>query len=112
MLPFASGGTIVNKCTIPVVYEVKHYDSKNATVDKVNLLDLDRKSLRAFFTEMGEKPFRAEQVMKRIYQQGVDDFTEMTNLNKNLRAKLQALRNRSPRNQVHQQATDGTIKFV
>lgn len=86
---------------------------KNATVEKVNLLDLDRKSLRAFFTEMGEKPFRAEQVMKWIYQQGVDDFAEMTNLNKNLRAKLQErCEIVAPEIKVHQQATDGTIKFA
>lgn len=86
---------------------------KHATVEKVNLLDLDRKSLRAFFTELGEKPFRAEQVMKWIYQQGVDDFTQMTNLNKNLRAKLQErCEIVAPEITVHQQATDGTIKFA
>lgn len=84
-----------------------------ATVDKVNLLDLDRKSLRAFFVEMGEKPFRAEQVMKWIYQQGVDDFTMMTNLNKGLRAKLLArCEIEAPVINVHQQASDGTIKFA
>ena len=44
---------------------------------KVNLLDLDRKGLRAFFAEIGEKPFRAEQVMKWVYQQGVDDFEQI-----------------------------------
>lgn len=86
---------------------------KNASVEKVNLLDFDRKSLRAFFTEIGEKPFRADQVMKWIYQQGIDDFAEMTNLNKNLRAKLQArCEIVAPEISVFQQATDGTIKFA
>ena len=37
------------------------------------------------FKDMGEKPFRAEQVMKWIYQQGVADFEQMTNLNNFLR---------------------------
>lgn len=86
---------------------------KNATEEKVNLLDFDRKSLRAFFTELGEKPFRAEQVMKWIYQEGIDDFAEMINLNKALRAKLQArCEIAAPEITVHQQATDGTIKFA
>jgi len=86
---------------------------KNETVEKVNLLDLDRKALRAFFTDIGEKPFRAEQVMKWIYQQGVDDFAQMTNLNKNLRAKLEArCEIVAPEIELYQQASDGTIKFA
>ena len=40
---------------------------------KINLLDLDRKGLRALFTDMGEKPFRADQLMKWIYHFGVTD---------------------------------------
>ena len=56
---------------------------------KVNLLGLSRKQMEAFFTEMGEKPFRATQVMKWIYQEGVDDFDAMTNLSKVLREKLE-----------------------
>ena len=55
---------------------------------KTNLLNLNRAALREFFADIGEKPFRADQVMKWIYQQGVSDFNEMSNLNKNLRAKL------------------------
>ena len=39
----------------------------NTPADKVNLLDFDRKGLRDFFAELGEKPYRAEQVMKWIY---------------------------------------------
>ena len=55
---------------------------------KTNLLNLNREGLRNFFKEMGEKPFRADQVMKWIYQHGISDFEEMSNLNKNLRAML------------------------
>lgn len=80
---------------------------------KVNLLDFDRKSLRDFFAEMGEKPFRADQLMKWIYQQGEDDFSKMTNLNKNLRAKLEArCEIAAPEISTFQQASDGTIKFA
>lgn len=57
---------------------------------KVNLLDLNQQALKAFFTEMGEKAFRATQVMKWIYHEGVDDFDQMTNLSKALREKLKA----------------------
>ena len=57
---------------------------------KTNLLDLDRAGLVDFFTGRGEKSFRATQVMKWIYGQGVTDFEAMTNISKGLRADLQA----------------------
>ena len=80
---------------------------------KINLLDLTREGLRAFFNEMGEKPFRAEQVMKWIYQHGVADFEQMTNLNKALRTKLQArCEIKAPEIALQQKASDGTIKFA
>jgi len=56
-----------------------------------NLLDLDRAGLAEFFAEQGEKSFRATQVMKWIYGQGVTDFAAMTNISKALRAGLQQL---------------------
>ena len=60
------------------------------TTEKINLLDFDRKGMRQFFAEeLGEKAFRADQVMKWIYHFGVDDFDNMTNINKKLREKLQ-----------------------
>ena len=55
---------------------------------KLNLLDLDRPGLTEFFTARGEKPFRATQLMKWIYDQGVTDFAAMTNMSKTLRAAL------------------------
>lgn len=53
-----------------------------------NLLDLDRPALTAWFSARGEKPFRAQQLLKWIHQQGVDDFDVMTNLSKPLREAL------------------------
>lgn len=80
---------------------------------KTNLLNLNRAGLRAFFADIGEKPFRADQVMKWIYQQGVSDFEEMTNLNKNLRAKLiEHAEIVAPEIAYYQEASDGTIKFA
>lgn len=85
----------------------------NAVDKKVNLLDLNRAGLREFFNELGEKPFRADQVMKWIYHFCVDDFDQMTNLNKALREKLKQIAEiRAPEVRTQQQSTDGTIKFV
>jgi len=61
-----------------------------AAVRKQNLLDLDRGGLERFFEDtLGEKRFRAHQVMKWIHHRYVTDFDEMTDLGKPLRAKLQ-----------------------
>ena len=58
---------------------------------KVNLLDLDRDGLERFFAdELGEKRFRAHQVMKWMYHRHVCDFAEMSDLGKDLRTKLEA----------------------
>ena len=85
----------------------------NAVDKKVNLLDLNRQGLREFFQELGEKPFRADQVMKWLYHYCVDDFDEMSNLNKVLREKLkQVAEIRAPEVRVQQQSSDGTIKFA
>lgn len=80
---------------------------------KVNLLDFNRQGLRDFFSSIDEKPFRADQLMRWIYQLGESDFDQMTNLNKNLRAKLKALCDiKAPEIAYQQNATDGTIKFA
>ena len=56
--------------------------------DRVNLLDYDREGLRDYFVSIGEKPFRADQVIKWLYQHGVSEFSEMSNLAVSLREKL------------------------
>lgn len=80
---------------------------------KINLLDLDRKAMRALFAEMGEKPFRADQLMKWLYHFGISDFEQMTNINKALRAKLAAkCEIHAPAITTYQKSADGTIKFA
>ncbi len=80
---------------------------------KINLLDLTRAQMRQFFAELGEKPFRADQVMKWIYQFGVDDFDEMTNVNKKLREVLKAkCEIAAPQVAEEQRSADGTIKWA
>ena len=83
------------------------------SIKKVNLLDLNREALRAFFVEIGEKAFRAEQVMKWVYHFGCDDFDKMDNINKKLREKLkQRAEIIAPEVAVEQRSSDGTIKWV
>lgn len=79
----------------------------------INLLDFDRKGLAAFFVERGEKPFRATQLLKWIYQEGVDDFDLMTDLSKSLRSYLKEhCVLATPEIVVEQLATDGTRKWA
>ncbi len=82
-------------------------------VDKVNLLGLSSAKLEAFFAELGEKPFRARQVLQWIHQHGVDDFEQMSNLSKSLREKLAAVAEVRPPELLQQlESTDGTRKWL
>ena len=78
-----------------------------------NLFGLDREELRACFAEMGEKPFRADQVMQWIYRRTVDDFDLMSNISKDLRAKMkERFVIRHPELVTEQISQDGTRKWV
>jgi 23S rRNA (adenine2503-C2)-methyltransferase len=80
---------------------------------KVNLLDLNRADMEAFFAEMGEKAFRAKQVIQWLHQYGVADFEAMTNLSKALRAKLEQVAEiRVPEVVIDQASADGTHKWL
>lgn len=79
----------------------------------INLLNFDRQSMTEFFVELGEKPFRATQMLKWIYQFGVSDFNQMTNLSKATREKLSAIAKISVPDIIEQQESDdGTIKWL
>jgi len=84
------------------------------TSPKTNLFDLDRAGLEQFFEqELGEKKFRAHQVMKWIHHRYVTDFGEMTDLGKALRAKLEARAEvRVPQLIFDKASTDGTHKWL
>lgn len=82
------------------------------SADKTNLLNLDHAALEAFFVGIGEKPFRAKQVRQWIHQHGMDDFDAMTNLSKDLRARLKANADiHAPHIAQDQLAADGTRKW-
>jgi 23S rRNA (adenine2503-C2)-methyltransferase len=85
-----------------------------AASTKQNLLDLDREGLERFFADtLGEKRFRAHQVMKWIHHRHVTDFEHMTDLGKALRAKLHAHAEvRVPQVQFDKPSTDGTHKWL
>src|SRR5690606_27313340 len=85
-----------------------------ATSTKQNLLDLDREGLERFFADvLGEKRFRAHQVMKWIHHRHVVDFDEMTDLGKALRAKLHGQAEvRVPQVQFDKPSADGTHKWL
>jgi len=85
----------------------------NPNSSKINLLNLDHQSMREYFASIGEKPFRADQMMKWIYHFGYSDFELMTNLNKKLREKLQRYTEISaPEISEKQVSSDGTIKYA
>ena len=80
---------------------------------KINLMDLTRQQMREFFKELGEKPFRADQLVKWIYHFGEDNFDNMTNINKKLREKLKSVAEiKAPEVAVEQRSADGTIKWA
>ena len=80
---------------------------------KINLMDLTRQQMREFFAELGEKPFRADQLVKWIYHFGEDNFDNMTNINKKLREKLKSVAEiKAPEVAVEQRSADGTIKWA
>lgn len=80
---------------------------------KINLLDLDREGMRKFMTGLGEKPFRADQVMKWIYRFGAESFEGMTDVNKALRAKLaETAYIGAPAIRRELRGADGTIKWA
>ena len=72
--------------TVEIAVDANSINS--ATVNKTNLMGLDRQMMIDYFESIGEKSFRAKQVMQWIHQYGVVDFSEMTNISKVLREKL------------------------
>jgi len=79
----------------------------------VNLLDFDSEQLAGFFAEIGEKPFRARQVMRWIHRFGEAEFGRMSDLAKDLRAKLDGCAVVEPPSVMAEStATDGTRKWL
>jgi len=86
---------------------------KQSPDSRVNLLDLDEVGLRGYFESIGEKPFRAQQILKWVFHQGVTDFSLMTDVSVALRAKLAELAEiKLPEIIREQKSADGTVKWL
>lgn len=83
------------------------------SVARTNLLGLPPQKLAGWFEAMGEKPYRATQVLRWIHQRGVTDFDQMTDLSKVLRDRLAASAEvRVPEVVTEQRSADGTRKWL
>jgi 23S rRNA (adenine2503-C2)-methyltransferase len=88
-------------------------DATQQEPEKVNLLGLPLAAMEQYFLELGEKKFRAQQVLKWIHHHGVTDIDEMSNLGKVLREKLKSVAEIKPPEIVSQHdSNDGTRKWA
>ena len=79
----------------------------------VNLLGLDPEALEAFCAGLGEKPFRARQLLRWIHQAGVAEFGAMTDVSKTLRERLATCASIAPPAVLRDTtAADGTRKWL
>ncbi len=84
-----------------------------AETPKVNLLSLSRQQMQSFVNGLGEKPYRAKQLLQWLYRHGVTDFDAMTDLSKASRAKLKSAACVDlPEIQFDRTASDGTRKWL
>jgi len=78
-----------------------------------NIKDYNLEELKNQMTELGEKPFRAEQIFKWVHEVNVTSFDEMTNLSLELREKLKENFTLCIYNILQKQvSSDGTKKYL
>lgn len=91
----------------------KNDESEGRRPSKIDLNNLSLPELTTYFTERGEKPFRARQVSKWLYKVGAKDFAEMTDLSKALRERLaEETEIGWPVCLQKSESQDGTVKFL
>ncbi len=83
-------------------------------MEKINLLGLERDDIRQWMVDLGEKPFRAHQIADWIYKKDCRDFSSMTNIQKDLREKLDrvACIDYPEILQIQESSSDGTRKYL
>src|SRR5436190_1749663 len=90
-----------------------HNMQTQSPMSKINLLGLDKAAMQTFFADIGEKPYRAQQVLKWIHFNGADNFDAMTNISKDLRLKLSQIAEITlPQVIFEKVAEDGTYKWL
>lgn len=83
------------------------------TEHKTDLKSLTQEELSEFCDELGLQSYRKDQIFQWLYQKGVNSFDEMTNLSKDLRARLEEIaRVKRIEPVTMQESKDGTIKFL
>ncbi len=87
---------------------------ENTGIQRADIKSLTLKELRQAVTELGEKPFRAEQLFSWMHEKLADGFDEMTNLSKGFRETLKQEYEYVSLELVEVQTskTDGTRKFL
>lgn len=79
----------------------------------INLLDFNLQQMRTFLSDMGEKPYRAQQLLQWIHQVGLTDFAQMSNLSQKLRENLARISEiKLPEIVSSQHSSDGTYKWL
>ncbi|MDP0589825.1 MAG: 23S rRNA (adenine(2503)-C(2))-methyltransferase RlmN [Candidatus Endonucleobacter bathymodioli] len=87
--------------------------SEELVSTKTNLLGLSRAKMESFFLGIGEKEFRARQVLKWVHHNGVDSFDKMSNISKELRDRLNVIAEiTGPEVVSSSLSEDGTCKWV
>ena len=87
--------------------------SEISNVTKLDLLGYTRSELAALLEELGEKPYRAEQILKWLHHRFVSSFDEMSDISQVLRAKLNELAEiHEPKVLLEKQSRDGTRKWL
>jgi 23S rRNA (adenine2503-C2)-methyltransferase len=93
--------------------ETENQDLQRNPDVRVNLLGQPEAALKDFFASLGEKPFRARQMLQWIHQRNVDAFDEMTDLSKGLREQLGDVASvQLPQVISEQKSADGTVKWL
>ncbi|MBF0481400.1 MAG: 23S rRNA (adenine(2503)-C(2))-methyltransferase RlmN [Desulfovibrionaceae bacterium] len=81
--------------------------------ERVNLLDLTFHELETFLVKLGARPYAARQVWQWVFQRAATDFEGMTDLTKDLRARLAlAAAIAYPELADLRESRDGTAKFL
>ncbi len=87
--------------------------SDAGVTDRIDLLGLDRPALVALCRDWGEKPFRAQQLMRWVHRRFESDFDAMSDLARGFRATLaERARIVAPTVISDHVAADGTRKWL
>jgi 23S rRNA (adenine2503-C2)-methyltransferase len=81
--------------------------------EKIDLKNLRPSELVEFLGSFGKERYRSIQILRWLYQKGVESFDEMTNLSKRFRQELSQIGFISTLSTLNmEQARDGTKKFL